>query len=1312
MDVFCSRLPQQISHAELQRLFTGPLHDCGVHDFHIEKLSNKGLAIITILDANAGRLFVQRYAVPRASPHNQLAPMRISYARKFIRIEPSNREPTDVSLHSLQYNANQRIKALLLGSGSGSGNGSGRPDRPRPPTGFRVNMLQCGSFDYPSDAKQLLRFLAHFTLPRQGTIHFGEKQAIAILGPEGGDQLRVDLPYRDCIDIVLGTHEEPSIAFALTLPPKLYEINKLAASLLALSIGQKAAAHAQQSKKTRIPAIDGHHAKIAGSCFVYRLHLSDHRQLSRIKTVLSRGKMPCSVLSVKTRTEFPGETLENSFTRLNYELSDTNRFGAKPFRLRYQVDRLARNGYLPPQKVILLLPKISELFVSSGLEATLSGLRRFSRSIPYPGPTVEAVELATGTLEERLHECVTLYNEHAPDNPFELAKRHVHINLIHKVIVTPAGIRLEGPEPEPTNRVLRKYAENIDDFLRVVFQDEHGGPVRYDPRSDLTRIYHERFQKVLDTNIVICGRGFSFLGFSHSSLRSQSCWFMAPFVNRHGRLIFAEKLLKGLGDFSSIQTPAKCAARIGQNFTDTNATVRLEPGQVFDLQVVERNGRDFSDGVGTISEALLREVWRRYGTRKMLKPTVLQIRFQGAKGMVSLDPRLPGKALMLRANMRKYDTETSWMLEICGAGFKPLPMVLNQQFIKIFEDLGIPTSVFLDLQTSAVKHLRHMTGLSVNSAKLLEDSGIARGTGIPRLIRDLSHIGFDYHEDHFLYSVVEMAVVTKLRDIKYRAREYINTQSCRTQLRCMLGAQACDVTDSNLVCDMGFGAALANTFVSLGIPMEDGVTLYGIMDETGYLQENQIFVITEKAPEGGKQILVKRNVVITRSPAMHPGDIQVVDAIDVPLDSILRRLANVVVFSKWGQRDLPSMLSGGDLDGDRKHIESRNAELSQARLAGVLGTDTAVQSLVYNIIWHEGMVPRTVYTPADYQRVDPLVLDREVKIKDMSDFFVTFMETDLLGMICTTHKQLADQRDAGSLDPDCIKLASLASTAVDYSKTGIAVNHKQIPRNDKSRFRPDFMAPTPRVVVSGEGLVDLEEEEEADDDAFEGLDSERRPYRYYESKKTLGHLYRDIDETQFLRTMQQEYRAIAPRFKRQGTMTRLLAYLKQNAVNVFWTQHTALASDIRSSFDDSLADLLYEYEPTPHHPLSETEAFSGQILGRQSGPQGKPLRELTKTMTERFEMVVEHARMRIRFGDAVEEIQDIDDLHDPRYHDRDVEALPRAIACLHVALSEAGYQDRKIGELKSFKYIAAQIALEELPKMFRGMLPTQHLRVG
>lgn len=73
----------------------------------------------------------------------------------------------------------------------------------------------------------------------------------------------------------------------------------------------------------------------------------------------------------------------------------------------------------------------------------------------------------------------------------------------------------------------------------------------------------------------------------------------------------------------------------------------------------------------------------------------------------------------------------------------------------------------------------------------------------------------------------------------------------------------------------------------------------------------------------------------------------------------------------------------------------------------------------------------------------------------MSDFFVTFMETDLLGMISLRHLQLADQRPIGTLDADCITLAGMASTAVDFSKTGIAVNIEEGPRVD--RVRPDFM---------------------------------------------------------------------------------------------------------------------------------------------------------------------------------------------------------------------------------------------------------------
>jgi hypothetical protein len=58
----------------------------------------------------------------------------------------------------------------------------------------------------------------------------------------------------------------------------------------------------------------------------------------------------------------------------------------------------------------------------------------------------------------------------------------------------------------------------------------------------------------------------------------------------------------------------------------------------------------------------------------------------------------------------------------------------------------------------------------------------------------------------------------------------------------------------------------------------------------------------------------------------------------------------------------------------------------------------------------------------------------------MTDFFVTFMATDQLGRIATLHKVLTDQKDDGVSNPDCVILAEMHSTAVDFSKSGIPVS--------------------------------------------------------------------------------------------------------------------------------------------------------------------------------------------------------------------------------------------------------------------------------
>lgn len=313
--------------------------------------------------------------------------------------------------------------------------------------------------------------------------------------------------------------------------------------------------------------------------------------------------------------------------------------------------------------------------------------------------------------------------------------------------------------------------------------------------------------------------------------------------------------------------------------------------------------------------------------------------------------------------MVKFEGSTDNNLEICGAAYKPLPMYLNRDFVKILEDLGVAPQAFLALQDKAVQKLQDVIQNYLDAAHFLEANHIARTPQIPSLMRNMGHLGIHFQDDEFLKNIVQLAAITQLRDIKYRAR----------------------------------------------IPVEQGLTLHGIVDETGFLRVDEVYIATRHHETNTRRV-VEGHVIVTRAPARHPGDIQVVKAVNVPANSSLTKLHNCVVFSQHGERDLPSQLSGGDLDGD-----------------------------LYQIIFEPTLWPKKVAVPADYPRLAPLDIGREVLASDIVEFFVTFMKTDQLGRICNIHTQIADQKERGVFDPICLNLAEMASTAVDYSKTGIPV---------------------------------------------------------------------------------------------------------------------------------------------------------------------------------------------------------------------------------------------------------------------------------
>ena len=447
-------------------------------------------------------------------------------------------------------------------------------------------------------------------------------------------------------------------------------------------------------------------------------------------------------------------------------------------------------------------------------------------------------------------------------------------------------------------------------------------------------------------------------------------------------------------------------------------------------------------------------------------------------------------------------------------------MYLNRPLIKILEDLDVPDKPFLDLQADAVERLRMTTVSPVNASTFLERNLIGKAARIPWLIRKLSHIGFQFNEDDFLRHMLELAVLIQLREIKHRSR--------------ILVEQGTTV--------YGEPQSLARLHYLLA----DKV---GIMDETGYLQESEVYcsIHTDRGP-----LLLTGSVVVTRSPAMHPGDVQCVTAVDVPADNPLRQLHNMVVFSSHGSRDLPSQLSGGDLDGD-----------------------------LYNIIYDQRLYPRQLVAPALYAAATPIDIGHSVERKDITDFFVKFMENDNLGMISTLHQILADQKPNGTLDPECVRLAGLASTAVDYSKTGIPVCNQiemrmnadqslQVSITDLPKYpkaRPDFQAPGPHVLIEENITIDDDDDSSSplkDDELDERASFDPPRNRYYQSEKVLGRLYRDIDEHAFLKELHAHSKPQNP--GGNSLLEAVWQFVRGKTALIQWRHHLDVADNIREKY--------------------------------------------------------------------------------------------------------------------------------------------------
>ncbi|KAG5539162.1 hypothetical protein RHGRI_019651 [Rhododendron griersonianum] len=269
-----------------------------------------------------------------------------------------------------------------------------------------------------------------------------------------------------------------------------------------------------------------------------------------------------------------------------------------------------------------------------------------------------------------------------------------------------------------------------------------------------------------------------------------------------------------------------------------------------------------------------------------------------------------------------------------------------------------------------------------------------------------------------------------------------------------------------------------------------GRSMMGCLDETKTLEYGQVFVQISGAsnvcsrdnsrlmPNGidSDQGICLGKVFVAKNPCLHPGDIRVLRAVNVPA---LHHMVDCVVFPQKGMRPHPNECSGSDLDGD-----------------------------VYFVCWDQDLIPPKQIPPMDYTPAPTKLLDHDVSMEvflvtysygelcfcvcednsvkeheqsedaqynmlphfsnEVEEYFTDYIVNDSLGIIAHAHVVFADREPDKAMSDPCLRLAKLYSIAVDFPRTGVPA---EIPRDLRVQDYPDFMEKPDKTFYKSERVI-------------------------------------------------------------------------------------------------------------------------------------------------------------------------------------------------------------------------------------------------
>lgn len=438
--------------------------------------------------------------------------------------------------------------------------------------------------------------------------------------------------------------------------------------------------------------------------------------------------------------------------------------------------------------------------------------------------------------------------------------------MVRKLLVTPTSIYPLQPTVEPMNHLQFQFRGYADRFLLVQFTDEDLQPMASilptnddeSTESQNIKVY-DRIYNVLRKGIRIARRTYEFVGASTDDMRAHQCWF---FVKND--IISRADILTSMGDFREITKVADFVSCVGQGFAPRLMELEIKANEIEELtEDYEYNGYKFTTDCGKMSPAIAREIAKELGLE--YTPSVVKFNLAGAKGILMLSNYLTKRKIQLRSSQIRCDSPRL-TLEVIQVS-KPNKVFLNRKSIAILSSLGIRNYIFQDFLNEAMVQYKKFT-----------------------LHKD--EVPYDLMNDYYTESGRMDDFQTIIDSGFLNANDpFINNLASAYQNKALNAIQK----DAQLY-------------------VQQGTKVFAIMDETGTLGKNECFIqITDPSGLSSRRQTIEGPCLIYRESSCFPGDVQVVEARNEPK---LKHYTNVLVYSAFDARDIPSACSNDDYDID------------------------------------------------------------------------------------------------------------------------------------------------------------------------------------------------------------------------------------------------------------------------------------------------------------------------------------------------------------------------------------------------------------